>query len=375
MKIGVDALGLPPAGGVRTSTVSWLKALAQADVGIEYEVFVTRHETELDRFPRLRQRLVAGHGTRLRLRLWAQLRLPLLMREAQVNLAHFMKNLSVLGMPCPSIVTIHDFNRFRVPHGFSKLDILMWRFAQPILLRRTCGIIAVSDQTKKDLIVEYGLSADKITVIHNGFDSSTYYPMSHEQPDSGRRNSSLPHRYVLYVGGLATHKNLYTLVRAFLLLKLLQDLPHKLLIVGGRYHAFTDPRVSPLLDQPGGEDVVFCGVVPENDLPSIYRAADLFVLPSLYEGFGLAPLEAMASGTPVIVTRRGALPEVVGDAGLYLEEPDDADELCRLMANVLTSPQLQRELRQRGLEQASLFSWGRAAQETLQLYRGVLDES
>lgn len=362
---------MPPVGGVQTSIVGLLKALARVAPDNEYIVFVTRSEEELDLFPNIHQRVIGGLGVRLRLRLWAQLRLPSLLRAEQVQLVHFMKNLSIFGVPCPGIVTIHDLSRLRVPFGFSKLDILLWRTIQPYLLRSVSRIIAVSEHTKRDLILEYGLPAKKITVIYNGSDFLDGLP-GEGRPALTRVRSVLPPRFILYVGGMGAHKNLYTLIRAFFRLKAQGSFPHKLVIVGNRDHPFPDPRVSQLLHQPCREEVLFTGVVPDEELPSVYQAADLFVFPSLYEGFGLAPLEAMACGTPVIVSRRAALPEVVGEAGLYLDDPLDVEELAGLMARVLDSPEQQAEMKKRGLERARLFSWQRTAEAILQLYREVV---
>ena len=194
MRIGIDALGLQSTGGARNATLGWLEALAKASSEIEYVTFLSQFEDELAGYSNITQRVIAGLGSRLRLRLWAQMNLPRLLRKENVDLAHFMKNLSVAGSPHPCVVTILDMNRFRVPEGYSKIDILLWRVVQPHLLKSMDRIIAISENTKQDLLTYYKLPPGKIQTIYPGISSRFYEPTDAKTVSSvlekARRRSS-----------------------------------------------------------------------------------------------------------------------------------------------------------------------------------------
>lgn len=370
MKIGVDALGLWPTGGARNATLGWLKALAECDPSVEYVVFVTEYEDELGTFPNLHQRVVSGLGTRLRLRLWAQICLPILFRREQVHLVHFMKNMSVFGAPHPRVTTVLDMNRFRVPSGFSKLDIFLWHRVQPYLLQGMDRIVAISENTKQDLVRFYGLPSDRIEVIYPSFSSRFHeHNILPEKLPHVLRKYGIRSPYMLSVGGLAVHKNVYTALRAFLSLIGKGHLAdYTFVIVGEQSHTHVDERLLGLASQHGEFRVRLTGAVNEDDLLYIYAGASLFLYPSLYEGFGIAPLEAMSCGVPVLASTAGPLPEVLAGSARMIDLVTDVDAVAEGMLEILSDPHIWGELRERGLENARRFSWTRTAQQTLDLY-------
>lgn len=369
MRIAVDALGLPPYGGARSSALAWLTALAELDRDNEYIVFLSRKEAILERLSNLDQRIVRASG-RFLPRVWAQICLPRIVRRERIDLVHFMKNLGTF-VPCKSVLTINDLTRLAFPKMFSRVDVAYWKLLQPLLLNRVDGIIAISESTKRDIISWFRVPEEKVAVIYPAQRALFRVLVDRTNVDKIRSKYKLSNM-ILYVGGLAVHKNLITLVKAFFLLQQEKGIPHRLVVVGGQYHTHNETRVIDLVNKCGLQEVIFTGVVPDEDLVALYNAADLFVLPSLYEGFGLVALEAMACGVPVIASRAGALTEVIGDAGILVDNPTDESELAVAMYQVLSDQALKQKLMAAGLRRAGHFSWESTAQSTLKVYQEVV---
>lgn len=231
-------------------------------------------------------------------------------------------------------------------------------------------IITVSQHAKKDMIDALKLPPERIRVIYIAA-GEEYRPLSDPTAlAAARARYGVGERYLLYLGGLDQRKNVPQLVRAFAHLQsLMGDSSLQLLISGDpdrqRGALFPDPR--PIASGLGVEGQIVYRFIEEEDKPAIYSGASVFVFPSLYEGFGLPPLEAMSCGVPVICSNRTSLPEVVGDAAIVLD-PDDTQAMARAMHDVLTNTELAVELRARSLRQAAHFSWHKAAQETVAAY-------
>jgi len=236
-------------------------------------------------------------------------------------------------------------------------------------VRRADHIIAVSESTKKDTMQLLGVPERKISVIHEAA-NPIYKQLDREE--ARRRLAEtyeLPEHFILFVSTLEPRKNITALLQAYY--QLIDDykLPHKLVLAGRKGWLFDDVfnTVSRLKIE---DDCIFLGRVPLEHLPYLYNAAEALVHPAFYEGFGLPPLEAMACGTPVVVSNVSALPEIVGDAGL-LADPNDVEELEVAIYRALTDTDLRETMIERGLKRAALFSWERAARETLEVYRQV----
>jgi glycosyltransferase involved in cell wall biosynthesis len=372
LKVAIDALGLGRWGGGRTATLNLLIALGQLDGENRYDVFVEAPEPALHGFPNFRQRIAPVHR-RLPMRLWAQARLPGILRREEFDLVHHTRALGIYGAPCLSIVTIFDLTILALREMYPKLDVWYWQHVQPRLLRRADKVIAISDNTRRELEVYLGLEAARIAVVYPAPDDSFHPPTDAASLAAVRKKYGLPASFFLYVGIVARKKNLPTLLRAFARLRQGTDLPHKLVFAGRPFPTSSDEgTVLRLIRELGLQDwVQFTGLVPQADLPLLYAAADLFVYPSLHEGFGLAPLEAMACGTPVITTRGGALPEAAGEAAILMDDPLDEKALATAMHHLVTDQALIATMRQRGLQQAARFSYARAARQTRDIYLEV----
>jgi glycosyltransferase involved in cell wall biosynthesis len=275
----------------------------------------------------------------------------------------------------PVVVTVHDIIPFLVRHDPElntfqhPVDYLFYWLAL-IGLRRANAIIAISEFTKRSLIEALRIPAERIHVVYSAVEHDRFRPMS--VPDAFRAKYGLSKEwcYVLYVGSDDPRKNLRTLVRAFHLVKR-QVGNVKLLKVGAPHFLRERQQLLILIEELGlQEDVLFFDHVPDEDLPLFYNVADVFVLPSLYEGFGLPVLEAMACGTPVVVTNSASLPEVIGDAGC-VARPSDVQELACQLQKVLREPEHRSCLRRAGEERARTFDLGRQAQVTFSVYTEV----
>jgi glycosyltransferase involved in cell wall biosynthesis len=285
-----------------------------------------------------------------------------------VDLFHATDHLLPRFSGVKSVFTLHDLVFCFYPETHKLLNRWFLTLMMPRFLKAADAVIAVSEHTKKDAIHMYGVHENKIKVIHEGVNAG-FRRRPADAVAAVRHRYSLPDRFILSVGTIEPRKNFTSLVEAYHALKNLGT-DCRLVIVGKRgwlYEGFFRR-----LRELGLEDeVIFPGFVPDDDLPPLYSAADLFVFPSLYEGFGLPVLEAMACGTPVVTSNASSLPEVVGDAAL-LVDPNDVQALIRAMSAVLDDKDLRGELRAKGPRQAAKFSWENAAHETLAVYTSLL---
>jgi glycosyltransferase involved in cell wall biosynthesis len=368
--VGVNAHLLSLAEGYRSAGINWyiynlLNHLSEVDSAIDYSVFLSE------------KRYVAGPGIRLRISrlpthrpplriLWEQLAQPWAMRDAGVDLIHEPAFVGPQTSNRPYVVTVHDLSFLLYPHGFRALNRTYLRIFTQLSVRRAQRVIAVSESTKRDLVQCYGIPPGKVDVIYNGKDAA-FRQLPAGEVAGFQAEQGLPERFILFVGTLEPRKNVARLIEAYA--RLSSDRP-PLMLIGGRGWLYDDvfARVEAL---NLSDEVHFVGYVPAEDLPRWYNAASLFVYPSLYEGFGLPPLEAMACGTPVVTSTASSLPEVVGDAGL-LVDPTDTEELASAMGLVLADAGLREEMRGAGLARARDYSWRRTAQHTVSSYRQAL---
>jgi glycosyltransferase involved in cell wall biosynthesis len=265
----------------------------------------------------------------------------------------------------PSVGTVHDFSQLHVPQKYDAARMFYIMRVLPGMMRRLTRVISVSESTRRDLESFARIPGESIRVIYNGADLKRFAPRSRAEARAGLpAGLNIPERYVLYIARLEhPGKNHVRLLEAFAALKRTTDLPHKLVLVGGRWNGaeVIEARVKEL---NLGNEVVFPGFLPNEAIPALYAAADAFAFPSLFEGFGIPVLEAMASGTPVCAANASSLPEVVGDAGL-LFDPKDVTAMADCLARLLTDKALRERLIAAGIERAARFTWDEAAEATL----------
>ncbi|MHB8793728.1 MAG: glycosyltransferase family 4 protein [Thermoleophilia bacterium] len=296
---------------------------------------------------------------------WRQFILPGLLRRHNIDVCFFTNFVLSVAATCPMVLTIHDLSFRLFPRTHSLRNVIWARSLVPISTRRSSHIIAVSNNTKLDLVRLMNLPSHKISVVHEG-SPEEFNPEPQAEDEEAMAHYGIFKPYILFVGTLEPRKNLNVLIRSFdRVAKSRQDVH---LVLAGRRGWMAQAIFDELERRDLLGRVHITGYVRERYLPALYRQATAFVYPSLYEGFGLPPLEAMSSGTPVIVSRSSSLPEVVGDAGLYVN-PLDEGELAQAMESIVSDPELAADLRRKGLEQAGKFSWKKAAEQTLQILR------
>lgn len=291
---------------------------------------------------------------------------PRLLRRSRADLFYSPYFVAPLLAPCPVVITVHDLIFDRYP------DYMPWAWSKPyyrllmgLSTRRAQRVISVSQATAGDLFHYYGTPSQKVAVVLEGVDPG-FGPRANLA-----RLRDLRHRYelaqpvILSVGARRPHKNLARLVRAYA--SLAPDVAHDLLFVGPADSRFSDEARQAAASAGLNGRVRFLDWVPEVDLVALYALADLVVVPSLVEGFGLPALEAMASGTPVLASHASSLPEVVGEAGV-LVNPYDERALTGAMRDLLSDEARRRRLAEAGRMRAAGFTWQRAARRTLQVY-------
>lgn len=272
----------------------------------------------------------------------------------------------------PLVVTVHDLLMLALPDYRPSLAFRLYIWAAVRALPRADRVIADSDWTRKDILRFTGVAPDRVDVVPLGVDPDFGAGLTAEQVGAVRRRYGLDRPYILYLGGFDRRKQVDRLVRA------LGRLPGPwVLAVGGRLPrpGGIFPDILRTAQVTGVEDRVrFLGPIPDEDKPALYAGADLFVYPSVYEGFGLPPLEAMACGTPVVCSNRASLPEVVGDAAV-LVDPEDDESLVAGILKVLKDSDLRAALQVRGRERARQFTWQRTAEATFWAYLRALSPS
>lgn len=366
MRIGIDATALPAElYGAGNYIVQLAHALPRVDSSNAYIFFVKSSQSALFD-PTCAEVVPILVGSRISRIAWEQMQLPALARQHRLDVLHSPHYTMPLTKPCPSVVTLHDMTFSLYPELHLWYKRLFFNSMIPLAVRRADALIAVSASTRADTIRLLHAAPEKIFSIPYGIDPA-FHPIAAAATLSGTRAKyHLPEKFVLYVGNLEPRKNLPALVRAFASIAA-SHRDTKLVLAGSR--GWKDAPVFAAVNKLGLTDVVlFPGFIPQADLPAVYSLARAFVYPSLYEGFGLPVLEAMACGLPVITSNLSSLPEIVEDAGILID-PRSERELADALRQILTDGALHERLASRGLKRAAKFSWERTARETLAVYQ------
>ncbi len=371
MRIAIDATAAYCQGaGIGRYSRGLLRGLAEADRHNRYMLLRPRQvHFDLPPWPENFEQRVPWLSERALKIAWHHLHLPLPVEVFTGEAEVFYSPDFVLPplRKARPVVTVHDLSFLVVPEcAETNLRLYLTR-SVPAAVRRACLVLADSENTKNDLVRLLDVPAERVVVLYPGVEEA-YRPVRDEaRRDEVARKLRLDRPFLLTVGTLEPRKNLVHLLEAFH--RLVQDFPHDLIVAGRPGWMYRD--IYRAVDRLGLHDRVhFLGFLAEEDLPVLYNLADLFVFPSLYEGFGLPPLEAMACGTPVVCSNASSLPEVVGDAARQVD-PRDVDGLVTAMAEVLNDSSLRRQMVERGRQQARRFSWPESAEALVKLLQGL----
>ena len=344
-----------------------LRALARSEEAEFYLIFArdaeARHDFAGDRF-RIVEAPVLTRQSLKRI-VWENLSLPKLLEEKKADI-YFSPDYSLPNrrLPCPAVVTVPDLAFISYPRTKNRRYGAYLRLMVPAAARRAGAVIAISDYTKREVVRLLGVPGKKVTRIYCGRDESF------ENEGGGSRMADDLSSYILCVGTLDPRKNITGLVEAFSLLKKRGKVAHRLVLAGPRKFGYG--RIRSVIDRLDvRSDVIEMGYVGRDKLHALYRGATLFILPSIYEGFGLPLLEAMACGTPVAASNVTAIPEVAGDAALYFD-PLDIDGMASAMRRLIEDRELGADLVRKGYERLKFFSWEKCARETMDLFRAVV---
>jgi glycosyltransferase involved in cell wall biosynthesis len=379
MKIGIDARFLthPQKGGFKTYTENLISALAEVDQDNSYVLYLDRSPDQETRLPKQLNfifRVIPGQHPLFGMPWREQFGLPRWAAKDRLDLLHSPCLTAPLRLNCASVVTIHDMiwhssanNSVKAPVSI-KRKLMNWYYSfVPQLAARNAALILTVSQASKDRITQIlGIPAQKIFVTYEAADPIFRKILDSEQICAVRKKYDLTTKYIMAIGSADPRKNIATLVRAYAQLPASLKADYQLVIVWT--HSLMAEKLMELVnDLELKERVRFVNRVSNEDLVLLYNAASLFVFPSLDEGFGLPPLEAMACGTPVVAANNSSIPEICGDSAL-LFDTNNANDLADKIVLVLSDFKFKSSLVQKGFEQRAKYSWEKCARETGNVY-------
>ena len=373
MHFAVNAHLLSPVGGYRQAGISryidqvlrHLFPLAPDDRWTVYAPAGVRRLLDPPPNVRVRESRLPTTNPLVRI-VWEQCIAPMVLLRDRPAALFCPLNVVPLLTRCPAVVTVHDLAFLRFREQVQPVKLHYRKLLTRASVHRAAHVLTVSEFTRREVIDLLGVAPEKVTVTLVGRDEQMA-PLPAATVEHFRQAQGLPDRFLLFLSTLEPRKNLQTLLRAYAQVRDALDMP--LIVVGGKGWMY-EPIFRLVDELDLRQHVHFAGFVPREDLGLWYNAATVFVYPSLYEGFGAPPLEALRCATPVITSNVASIPEVVGDAAITVD-PTNVEALAAALVRVVTDPALQEELRRRGPLRAAQFSWERTAAGTLQALRAV----
>jgi len=379
MHIAIDGVPInEPSAGISNYVFSLVKSLAEFDKKNQYTIYSMRNSLkdlgiendnlsykgipDLFKYSHYWRYWVSWYYTGMSVQL-------LMDRPAVFLSTHLVLPVYCL---CPKIIVVYDLTTMfkQFSSARNRRNRFLFKTLLSDAVKRADRIVAISNSTKSDLIKHLKVDPDKISVVYPGYDDRVFKPVNDpDQIKEIKRKYKITGNYILNIGTLDARKNITNLIEAYANLIKDGSVNHKLVITGKKGYLSDD--IFKKVDELGLDcEVVFTGRAPQEDLPLLLNGADVFIYPSLYEGFGLPPLEAMACGTPVITSNVSSLPEVVGDAGI-LVDPLNVDEIAKALYQVVSNNEVRQKMRQMGLERAKMFLWKDVANVMVKLFEDI----
>ena len=375
MRIGINALYLIPGkvGGTETYVRNLCRSLVEAASGHEFVVFINKESAGV--FEKdapgieVAQCGVAASSRPARI-IWEQLFLPFQLRRRKIDVLLSAGYTAPFLSPVPSVTVIHDLQHKALPRNFSWWYLLFLRSIIYLSAKSADGVITISVKSKEEIMRYYKIAPERIVVTYLAADERRFYKRSQAEITDARKRYDLPNRFILYAASSLPHKNYERLLAAYKLVR--GEAPDiKLVLAGPRSYGMG--AIEDMIGALGlSDDVVFAGWISHDDLPAIYSGAELFVFPSLYEGFGMPVLEAFACATPVVCSNIAPMTEIAAGAVVYVDPLDERD-IARGMLSALRDNVLRERLRADGLERVKAFSWAKTASRTLETLEGYAD--
>ncbi|MFA5925366.1 MAG: glycosyltransferase family 1 protein [Parcubacteria group bacterium] len=375
MRIGIDIrlIGKKQTGG-EVYFFNLVKYLARIDKENHYLLFIDRDPARDRLLAREIESLKLGSNfkiiylnspSRFWWNLWA---LPNYLKKNPVNIFH-TQYIAPFWLPknIKLMLTIHDISFNYFPQYIKYSDLLFLRALIPRSIRRADKVITVSESEKNSIADFYKISPAKVDFAYNGVEAEKYgHNFSGEEKENVRKKYNLPENYLLYIGTLQPRKNIPVIIKA------IKGLNIKLVIAGNRKAHNFDKKIDETVSKNNlGERVIFPGWIEEKDKPVLLQMADCFVLPSLYEGFGIPIIEAIAAGTPIVCSDIPIFREISGDAALFCD-PESSGEFTGNISKILSDQSLKEKLIKSGIESAKKFEWQNMAQKTLAIYKNII---
>jgi glycosyltransferase involved in cell wall biosynthesis len=366
MRIVFDGTTLTPGRtGVGYYSEHLLQHLAREVVTTGDELVVVSNKP-IDTQAPLPSHVRVHDGHRFPIRIgWMQLRAASALDALRPDVAHFTNGMIPIGTPVATVVTVHDMSLRLYPGCHPVRRLLLNRPLMHLAIRQASSIVTVSNSARRDLLRLHGVAPDRVAVVHEAASPAFRPIVDRARLEDVRARYKLPRQFMLYVGTIEPRKNLTRLMTAFAAARK-AGIPHHLVCVGP--YGWSSRDLAGRIDRLGIEGAVhFTGYVPFEDLPAIYNLGEFFAFPSLYEGFGLPVVEAMACGIPVLTSTTSSLGEIAGDAAVTID-PLDTDAMTDAIVRLATDADLRRDVAERGVRRARSFSWEQTARDMLAVY-------
>jgi len=370
MKIGIDAREFQAGRMTGIARYLWhfLRYTTTSDSPHEYVLFCNQWTHVPFDYPKLKKVIINEKITLI----WDQLLLPLRMAREKIDvfLTPYFK--VPLFLSSNVVLIINDLIPLFFPEEFGLFKRVYFRLMCQMAVRRAARIVTISENSRDDIVKLFNVPADKIGIVHLAAEQR--FRPTDIGIEEIRKKYTLPQKFILYVGNLSPHKNIHVLLKAYAALPLNLREQYKLVLGTPKSDKYLTHIKKIIEGMELTRDVVFTGFIEDEDLPTVYHMSSLFAFPSLYEGFGLPPLEAMACGCPVVSSNTSSLTEVLGDAALFFN-PHDVGEISSAIGQMLEDKDLQIKFRQKGLQRAKLFSIEKMGNKMLDVFESVLLKS